>query len=108
MGLITLDVKSTGKLLAGNPHEQFDVAGAGDGSAVLDTAPVPDPTTFPPPDGYWGTHILFRVCKKNNGMKQQSNGVPENLLLETVAKTVGFIRTGTRASSLCARSTSSN
>jgi len=43
-------------------------------------------------------------AKKNNGMKQQSNGVPENLMLEMVEKTVGFIRTGTRASSLCARS----
>jgi hypothetical protein len=37
-------------------------------------------------------------------MKQQSNGVPENLLAEMVEKTVRFIRTGTRASSLCARS----
>src|SRR5215831_12566950 len=26
--------------------------------------------------------ISLRVCKKNNGMKQQSNGVPENLLAE--------------------------
>jgi len=49
-------------------------------------------------------HDLFKVCRKNNGMKQQSNGVPENLMLEMVEKTVGFIRTGTRASSLCARS----
>ena len=31
MSLITLVVKRTRKLLAGNPHEQFDVAGAGNG-----------------------------------------------------------------------------
>lgn len=31
MSLITLGVKRTRKLLAGNPHEQFDVAGAGNG-----------------------------------------------------------------------------
>jgi len=31
IGLITLEAKRTGKLLAGNPHEQFDVAGAGNG-----------------------------------------------------------------------------
>jgi hypothetical protein len=29
IGLIALEAKRTGKLLAGNPHEQFDVAGAG-------------------------------------------------------------------------------
>ncbi|HUO61072.1 MAG TPA: hypothetical protein VMU24_10415, partial [Candidatus Acidoferrales bacterium] len=60
--------------------------------------------TFPPHDGYWKHNLFSGVCKKNNGMKQQSNGVPENLLAEMVEKTVGFIRTGTRASSLCARS----
>jgi hypothetical protein len=37
-------------------------------------------------------------------MKQQSNGVPENLMAEMVEKTERFIRTGTRGSSLCARS----
>lgn len=34
-----------------------------------------------------GTLSLFRVCKKNNGMKQQSNGVPENLSWRLVEKT---------------------
>jgi len=41
-------------------------------------------------------------------MKQQSNGVPENLMSEMVEITGGFIRTGTRGSSLCARSQRSN
>ena len=63
--------------------------------------------TFPPHHGYW-ICFPFRVCKKNNGMKQQSNGVPENLMAKMVERTVGFIRTGTRASSLCARSSRSN
>ena len=47
MSLITLVVKGTRKLLAGNPHEQFDVAGAGNGlhgalrlPSTLPTAPT--------------------------------------------------------------------
>ena len=34
LGSITLEVKPTGKPLAGNPHERFDVAGAGNGLTV--------------------------------------------------------------------------
>ena len=62
IGLITLDGKQPGKLSAGNPHAQFEVAGTGNGvtatstrarrgkprirprSCLRITAPVPDPT----------------------------------------------------------------
>jgi hypothetical protein len=63
--------------------------------------------TFPPHYGY-ESKVPVRVCRKSNGMKQQSNGVPENLLSIMVETTVGFIRTGMCGSSLCARSNSSN
>ena len=35
IGLITLDVKQTGKRSAGNPHAAFDVAGAGNVTMVV-------------------------------------------------------------------------
>ena len=45
IGLITLGVKRTGKLLAGDPHEQFDVAGVGNGLPEHRACPRPYPRT---------------------------------------------------------------
>jgi len=45
MSLITLVVKRTRKLLAGNPHEQFDVAGAGNGLHGVPRLPSTLPTS---------------------------------------------------------------
>ena len=47
VGRITRRGKSARKPLAGNPHERFEVAGAGNGPGVLGTAPALDPTTGP-------------------------------------------------------------
>ena len=44
VGRITRRGKSARKPLAGNPHERFEVAGAGNGPVVLGTAPALDPT----------------------------------------------------------------
>lgn len=44
IGLITLEAKRTGKLLAGNPHEQFDVAGVGNGLTGAPRLPPTLPT----------------------------------------------------------------
>ena len=46
IGPIALVVKRAGTRSAGNPHATCDVAGAGNGAAVVSarTAPVPDPT----------------------------------------------------------------
>ena len=45
VGRITRRGKSARKPLAGNPHERFEVAGAGNGPVVLGTAPALDPTS---------------------------------------------------------------
>ena len=43
-GRITRRGKSARKPLVGNPHERFEVAGAGNGPVVFGTAPALDPT----------------------------------------------------------------
>src|SRR5580692_58124 len=80
IGPITLDTKQTGAPSAGNPHAGCDVAGAGNGFTVWllrhsqrkrgatarlnlrNTAPVLDPTGFPPAIGW---SLLARLSGQN-------------------------------------------
>ncbi len=64
VGRITRRGKSARKPLAGNPHERFEVAGAGNGPVVLGTAPALDPTVCPAKAG------VFSGSESHRGKSQ--------------------------------------